>query len=372
MANKNRSSTPEEFKVFPDKFRASPEASRSHNLDTIRHRAAYEDNAALHQEIAGLTNNLAAKEGDLKALYAEYLSQGQELNKANAAASVAKDFISNLQISINELINHNNKLQDKVLDYDFPSLEELLAGANKPQALAPPLSSTPTRHTPELVVKDEEIASLKTQISIQSEEIKLKDAEIEQLSTRHKTEQDLLEEIENLKENLIDLAQDHVAEQKRIKEHRDLVKDLRTEIAELQKQNRGLTSQVEDIDKTQAEYRALVKEYRYFRDTIVGSSNYNADLDVENALSTEGQYKELREALKSRNTLLAVIDSLQRDANNLRPAIVELHAVVQKVKDLEKDLSQVGLELAHRNAEVRELEAKLEAETEAKTQMDKT
>ncbi|KAL7956366.1 vesicular transport protein [Trichoderma compactum] len=233
---------------------------------------------------------------------------------------------------------------------------------------APPASpsSSVAPGTPSAPDADQgpDTSALEAEITNLKEELAGKDKEIERLSKRRKTEDDLREEIETLQENLINIGQDHVEDKQRIKELEAEKAELKTEITALEKKMAVAVSENE-----KEKLQALQKDYDSMKDKFATAE---ADIAAANQLA-QSRFKDvadLREALQS---LQPEIKSLRKDSADIKIAKGELAAKAKelsnldkKVKDLERDLASARQEMGIRVSEIGILKNRLAIETEDK------
>ncbi|KAH6607072.1 hypothetical protein Trco_003385 [Trichoderma cornu-damae] len=232
--------------------------------------------------------------------------------------------------------------------------------------MAPDTDAVAAAQGPDTPVLEAEVAKLK-------EEIEGKDKEIERLSEKRKTEEDLREEIETLQENLINIGQDHVEDKERIKNLEKEKAGLKAEIAALEENMAALSSNAEASMILQQEMQVLQKEHQ----ELVGKlPTLQSDLGAAQQLA-QSRFKDLKELREVLQKAQPELKSLRQDSAALKTAkkeladnAKELKTQEKKGKDLEQKLADAQREIANQASETRLLKDKLAAETDAKVRLE--
>ena len=189
-----------------------------------------------------------------------------------------------------------------------------------------------------------------------------KDSQIEQLQAKLKNQEELMEEIETLRDDLIHVGQDHVETKDRLKQAdvekrslENIVQSLREELTQLQK------VQVSSKELEQSHKDVLEQ----FESLKVGAATLKTSLSASEQLAT-ARYKDIVE-------LKAILQKAQPELSMLRSEVTELKSVKEtllkreaEVKDLDVKLEDLHIELARlkeyvteRDVEIKELNMKI-------------
>lgn len=214
---------------------------------------------------------------------------------------------------------------------------------------------------------------MKARIGLLSLKIEARDREIDQLSKRRKTEEDLREEIETLRENLIDIGQDHVVDKERIKEFQNEINKLTAEITSFEKQIAVVTSNADARAQVQEELKGVITDYQELKQKF---SLVTSNLGMSQRLA-HSRFMEIMELNEVLRVLQPEVKHLRQESAELKTAKEELAAKTKDIKDLEKkakeleqSLATSRQEVANHVSETKTLKDKLAVETEAKTQLE--
>ena len=207
---------------------------------------------------------------------------------------------------------------------------------------------------------------LHAEVSKLKAELADKDAQIDKLQTKRKTEEDLREEIENMQENLLNIGQEHVEAKDRIKELQAEKTTLEEKISKLESEINDYKKRCEASQKAEAELKALTVEYENLK---LKSSTLQTDLGAAQQLATS-RYRDLtdlREVLQKAQpelkTLRAENANLKSIKDELTSKTSDLRRLEAREKDLRADMAIFKKQAADRDNEVRTLNEKITQET---------
>ncbi|KIH94070.1 hypothetical protein SPBR_05482 [Sporothrix brasiliensis 5110] len=248
------------------------------------------------------------------------------------------------------------------------------AAASLAAADEPALSETSERTLVGGASDGPDAAELQAEVARLLKDVEAKDERIQRLSKQRKTEEDLREEIETLRENLVTIGQDHVQDKETIKSLESEKAALVKQIAELEKQiaSSSSTSQTQST-QLQAALASLQKEHD---DAKAKATTLQADLGAAQQLS-QTRYKELASLREILQKAQPELKSLRADAATLKTTQEELATKTAEMRALEKREREAKLDTARaqrlaadRDAELKALRDKLAAETNAKLRLE--
>ena len=194
-----------------------------------------------------------------------------------------------------------------------------------------------------------------------------KDAAIDRLHGRLKTEEDLREEIDSLRDDLVNLGQEHV-------ESKDKVKDLLSEkgtledkVAKLEKELRDLQAVHAStaVDSEQAQNDLAVQ----FEDLKNKATMLQTDLSVAQQLASSRfkDLSDLRSILQKAQPELVALRSEVTDLKSVKDEIVRKSTDLQRLEARQEvmrfDLTELRKIAADRESEVKTLNQKIAQET---------
>lgn len=135
------------------------------------------------------------------------------------------------------------------------------------------------------------VSELQAEIVVLKQDVTDKDGQIERLAKQRKTEEDLREEIENLRDNLLEIGQEHVTAKDKIKTLEAEKQQLQERIAKLEKALESSSSSAESNSKLEGEYKALKQEFENLK---TKSTTLQSDLGAAQNLA-QSRYKDLAE-----------------------------------------------------------------------------
>lgn len=217
------------------------------------------------------------------------------------------------------------------------------------------------------------VSELQAEIATLRQDVSDKDGQIEKLSKQRKTEEDLREEIETLRENLMDIGQDHVESKDKIKALEAEKKQLQERIAELEKELDASSSSAQSNDKLQGEYESLKSE---FEDLKTKSSTLQSDLGAAQQLA-QSRYKDLTELREVLQKAQPELKSLRQEVATLKTTKDELNAKTNELRGMEKREKELKTEVARaqrlatdRETEIKSLREKLTSETNTRLRLE--
>ncbi|KZZ88466.1 grip [Moelleriella libera RCEF 2490] len=338
----------------------------------------------------------ATKIGDIEAALARSDKKASdldgEISRANVAKEISKKLVDDLSNQIEGL--KKEKLESLARIEDLT--KQLASAAPREPVAEPPSVSNGTASAPKgkknkkkkgkaaggsgaaaAVVEEVDNASqvevastpvqgqLEAQISQLRADVEAKDKEIEMLSKKRKTEDDLREEIETLQENLLHIGQDHVEAKQRIKALEEEKAKMEEDISELQGK---LGSS--DVNSTanatlQHSMDALQKEFDDLKDK---TATLQSDLGASQQLA-QTRFKDLTDLRDVLEKAQPELKSLRQEAAELKKTKEELSTKMREMKGLERKETELkrdaikAQQLAmDREQEIKSLQEKLKVE----------
>ncbi|OAR04914.1 hypothetical protein LLEC1_07221 [Akanthomyces lecanii] len=328
------------------------------------------------------------------------------LVKAKNATSVSKNLIDDLKAQVEKLNKEKSEKQTK-FDELTMKLNEKPSGSlaptsettDKPAAPAAASGGSKKKNkkkkgkgaaAAQSVVDDDaeskasepakeesgaDSSALQAEIDQLKEEIKQKDAEIERLSKKRKSEEDLQEEIETLRDNLVNIGQDHVDDKEKLKSLEQEKKLLKADVEAAQAKLKSSTSSSEESDKVRGEMDALQKEYDGLREKF---GALQSDLGAAQQLA-QTRFKHLSELKEVLQKAQPELKSLRQESATLKTTKEELADKVKELKEMEKKEKELKKEIAsaqqlatERATEIENLKGKLSQEISAKQKLEET
>ncbi|KAI9749241.1 MAG: hypothetical protein M1815_002631 [Lichina confinis] len=212
------------------------------------------------------------------------------------------------------------------------------------------------------VVSISNVAELQREVDMLQTLLKERDAELERIYKKIKEQEDLQEEIESLKDDLVTVGQDLV-------ESKDLVRQLLSEKEEIQRRYKALESQIAEMEQhasdTTATETALSELKTSFEDLQRTSTSLQTDLAAAQHLAAS-RYKDivtLKDALQKTqpelNELRSEVASLRTVRDDLDKKISDVTRLEGKEKDLRSDLLGLKKQVSSTEAEGHKLNAQL-------------
>ena len=196
-----------------------------------------------------------------------------------------------------------------------------------------------------------------------------KSSEIDRLSARLKDQEALQEEIETLRDDLLHQGEEHVEARDRLKEALAQKKVLEELVETLEREQATLREQTQSTTEADKNHTELLAQ---FEDFSAKSATLQTDLAAAEALAS-ARFKDitdLREVLSKAQpelrSLRNEVVELKSAKDELRNKIVELNRLEVKQEDLKSEMRGLSKRLGTKDAEVKDLNAKVGQEANAK------
>ncbi|KAI5305841.1 hypothetical protein KEM56_003166, partial [Ascosphaera pollenicola] len=249
--------------------------------------------------------------------------------------------------------------------------------ATSAQAPSSPVAQSPAQPIPDL---SSTVAELKKTGASLTAELTEKEDAIDRLHSKLKGEDDLKEEIESLRDDLLNMGQEYV-------EGKDRIKQLVSEKAELEKKVTELVAQLSEAkekaaedEKSSEEKEALNKEKDELSKSLDElkdkTKQMESDLSAAENLASS-RFKELTDLRSSLEKIQPELRSLRAESAELKTVKEELTNKNGELKRLERrhedvrnDIKNLRARISEQDAEARNLTAKLEKETAERKKAD--
>ncbi|KAG7110227.1 Autophagy-related protein 23 like [Verticillium longisporum] len=234
------------------------------------------------------------------------------------------------------------------------------AGSAAIESISEPVSET-TEPTAAVAAAAEDpsfsSAELEAEIARLKDEVTQRDAQIERLSKQRKTEEDLTEEIETLRDELTDIGQGHVESKQRIKELEEEKATLQARIEELEREIGSATHDAEAQVKLQSEFDGLRKDAA----EQLAQTRYKDLTDLREVLQkAQPEMKALRQDSAA----------LKTTKEELATKISELRNVEKREKDAKTELAKAQRFTTERESDIKSLREKLNAESTSRIRLE--
>ncbi|RVX67603.1 hypothetical protein B0A52_08132 [Exophiala mesophila] len=218
------------------------------------------------------------------------------------------------------------------------------------------------------------LGQLETEIRHLREELSTKETTIERLSKKLKDQEELQEEIETLRDDLLHQGQEHV-------EARDALKTAQTERSVLEQKLESVEKELSEARKAIATgadsdkaHKALIEEHDDLR---AKSFTMEKDLAAAEQLAT-ARFKDITD-------LKELLAKAQPELRNLRNEVAELKVAKDDLKnktgelnrlearheDIKSELKGLAKRLSDKDSEIKVLQQKIEQETAARARIEK-
>ena len=219
---------------------------------------------------------------------------------------------------------------------------------------------------PSEVASSMQLKRLQDELKELCETVKTRESTIQRLQQKLKDQEDLEDEIETLRDDLVNVGQEHVST-------KDLVKDLTDEKAMLQIRISGLEKELSEIRLTQSISEASREEHnelgQRFDDLKSRSRALQSDLSAAQQLASS-RFKDLNELKKIIEKVQPELVSLRSEASKVKPLQenvekkdAEVDALEDKQKSLRVELSSVTQIVSDRDLEIKALTQRMGQET---------
>ena len=219
-----------------------------------------------------------------------------------------------------------------------------------------------------------QIAALQQEMDKLKEEAHEKDALIQRLTGKMNDQDDLKEEIESLRDDLINVGQGHVVAKERIKELEAEKKALEGSITELQKELDNLrASHTEHSAGSQQAQKDLAEQ---FSELKLKSANVETDLVVAQQLASS-RFKDLTDLRGVLQKAQSELASLRKENSDLKNMKTELIAKVEELQKIESrqnviqtELVDIRHKLSEKESESKDYQQRLLQETKSRQKVE--
>jgi chromosome segregation ATPase len=228
----------------------------------------------------------------------------------------------------------------------------------------------------ETFVTAKELNELKQRIETLTHQLSDKEAAIDRLSSKLKGEDDLKEEIESLRDDLVNLGQDHVAAKEKIKELTAEKSAIEGTISKLEKELSDLRSNNASTSADSEKEHISLKEE--FEDLKVRSTTLETDLSAAQQLAAT-RFKDLTDLRETLQKIQPELRSLRAESSELQTLKEtltsknsQLKALEGKHEDLRAELKSAMAKTSERDTEVGNLNKKIRQETESRLKTEES
>ena len=202
-----------------------------------------------------------------------------------------------------------------------------------------------------------------------------KDAAIERLTGKLKGEENLREEIESLRDDLVNVGQDHV-------EAKDEVKELKVQKNVLQETVTRLENELKESNEAHTKSKGSEQAHKdlttEFEDLRIKATGLQTDLSVAQQLASS-RFKDLTDLRKALQKAQPELTSLRSEVAELKTAKTDLANTSAKLGQIEgrhqairSDLDSTKKALVERESEIRNLDQKIGQESNSRIKSDET
>ncbi|TPX22093.1 hypothetical protein DIZ76_013957 [Coccidioides immitis] len=224
--------------------------------------------------------------------------------------------------------------------------------------------------TPPNISSADAIRELEDKVTKLGSELAEKDAAIDRLHGKLKGEDNLREEIESLRDDLMNIGQDHVEAKDKVKELlaqkaalEKTIQDLESEIVTLKTSSASASSDAEKVHKD------LMTE---FEDLKVKAVTLETDLSAAQQLAAS-RFKDLADLRQALQKIQPELRTLRQESADLKTTkeelknkTAELGRVERKQEDLRVEIKDLKSAIGDKDAEVRTLNQKIAQETNSR------
>lgn len=240
--------------------------------------------------------------------------------------------------------------------------------ASKPEEA--PVTEQSTKETPAPEVSSAGLEELKQKIDSLTQQLSEKEAAIDRLSAKLKGEEDLKEEIESLRDDLVNVGQEHV-------EAKDKIKVLSAEKSALEETIGKLEKELAEVRTSNASSSAdSEKMHNDLKDEFERLKTQSATLETDLSAAQQLAATRFKDLTDMRETLQKV----QPELRNLRAESSELKTIQEtlaskngelrnlesKCDDLRAELKTAKTRVSERDSEVSTLNKKIRQETDSR------
>ena len=210
-----------------------------------------------------------------------------------------------------------------------------------------------------------DIGALQEEVRRLTTVVQEKDVAIERLSGKFKDEEGLREEIESLRDDLIDVGQDHVAAKDKIKELQAEKASLETTISKLEKELGGLRSSHAEESSGSAEAQKDLTAQ--FNELKIKATSLETDLAVAQQLASS-RFKDLTELRTVLQKAQPELSSLRKENTELKITQTGLNKKVEELEKIEVRHNTMRLELPDLRRKVVDKDTEVRALTQRTNQ----
>ncbi|KAF7122358.1 hypothetical protein CNMCM5793_000383 [Aspergillus hiratsukae] len=225
-------------------------------------------------------------------------------------------------------------------------------------------------HTAEPDQTASKLAELEQKIQSLTRQLEEKEAAIDRLSSKLKGEEDLKEEIESLRDDLLHLGQDHVEAKDKIKELTAEKKALEETISKFEKELTDVrTSHASESADSEKMHGDLKEDYENLK---VKLTNLETELSAAQQLAAT-RFKDLTDLRETLQKLQPEMKSLRAESSELKSTkealaskTSELRTLEGKHEELRAEVKTLKSTISERDAEVKTLNQKIRQETDSR------
>ncbi|KAJ5618808.1 Vesicle-mediated transport protein (Imh1) [Penicillium lagena] len=215
-----------------------------------------------------------------------------------------------------------------------------------------------------------DLVELKQTIEILTQQLAEKESAIERLSSKLKGEDDLKEEIESLRDDLVNVGQEHVEAKDKIKELSAEKSALEETIGKLEKELVDLRTNSASSTADSAKVHGDLKDE--FERLKVQAATLETDLSAAQQLAA-ARFKDLTDLRDTLQKIQPELRNLRADSSELKTMketlsskTSELKALEGKHEDLQIELKNAKSKITERESEVKTLNKKVRQETDSR------
>ena len=235
-----------------------------------------------------------------------------------------------------------------------PAIDQPVTQSSVPSGSVPPQTTDSSTAA---------IATMQEQIDQFLAQLQQKDAAIERLSNKIKDQDELKEEIESLRDDLINVGQGHVTAKDKVKELEAEKKALKLNVSELEMKLAQLKSiHDEHSEGSQQAHKSLADQFDELR---LKSANLETDLAVAQKLASS-RFKDLTSLSSLLEKAQPELSKLRSENSDLKNIKMELSHRVEELQKIETrqavtrtELADVRRKLGEKDSEVKALQQKV-------------
>jgi chromosome segregation ATPase len=245
--------------------------------------------------------------------------------------------------------------------------------ASKPSST---VDAEPTQTAPQPAEPSSTVAELEKKIEELTQQLKEKEAAIDRLDSKLKGEEDLKEEIESLRDDLLNIGQEHVEAKDKVKVLTAEKTALEGTIAKLEKEITDLRANNASTTATSAKaHNDLKGEYENLK---VKFTTLETELSAAQQLATT-RFKDLTELRESIQKIQPELKKLRAESTELKTTkdelkskTAELRTLEGKHDDLQAELKTLKSSVSDRETEVKTLNQKVKQELESRLKAEES